>query len=52
MLDMLKWFSDCESVNSVVSINITRDYYSGAKMKKKKKKKKKKTFKRTEKIIK
>ena len=48
MLETPKWFSDCESVNSVVSITISRDYYSGAKTKKKKKKKKK-TFKRTEK---
>ena len=36
MLDTPKWFSDCESVNSVVSINnmnnISRDYNSGAKM--------------------
>ena len=42
MLDTPKWFSDCESVNSVVFINISRDYYSGAKTKN--------TFKRTEKI--
>ena len=41
MLDTPKCFSDCESVNSVVSINISRDYYSGAKTGK--------TFKRTEK---
>ena len=43
MLDRPKWFCDCESVNSVVTINISRDYHSGAKKKKKK-------FKRTEKI--
>ena len=35
MLDTPKWFSDCESVNSVVSINISRGYYSGAKTGKK-----------------
>ena len=34
MLDMPKWFSDSESLNSIVSINI-----SGAKKKKRKKKK-------------
>ena len=34
MLDTPKWFSDCESVNSVVSITISRDYYLGAKTKK------------------
>ena len=39
MLDMPKWFSDCESVNSLVSVNISRDCYSRAE-----------TFKRTEKI--
>ena len=33
---MPKWFSDCESVNSIVSINISRDYNSGAKTEKKK----------------
>ena len=33
MLDTPKWFSDCESVNSVNNLNnISRDYYSGAKM--------------------
>ena len=37
ILDTPKWFSDCESVNSVASINILRDYYSGAKTGKKKK---------------
>ena len=33
MLVTPNWFSDCESVNSVVSINISRDNYSGAKKK-------------------
>ena len=45
MLDMPKWFSDCESVNSVVSINISGDYYSGAKNEKTKKKKNSVSFK-------
>ena len=34
MLHSPKWFSGCESVTSIVSINISRVYYSGAKAEK------------------
>ena len=49
MLDTPKWFSDCELVNSIVSINMSRDCYSGEKKKKKKTKKKKKMKKKPKK---